>query len=343
MQTNTVINGDCLEVLRAMPDACVHAVVTDPPYGLSKEPDMREVLRHWLDGDDYKHKGSGFMGRSWDSFVPGPKIWEEVMRVLKPGGHIFSFSGTRTYDLMVTAMRIAGAEVRDKIDVHCDFSSYVSYMYGSGFPKSLSVSKALDKKNDDEAKKWEGYGTALKPASEPIAVFSKGEDTEPPQSPDGTEFYYTAKTPKKERNAGCEDLYWCDGTPIDKPTYETMLAENESHKGDKEFKAHKLAQGNVHPTVKPLKLCRYLVKMVMPPERGLIIDPFCGSGSILCAAVLEGHDYIGIDIEESSCQIARARVLHHSGEELESTELPKRKIPKRAMPNKIAKKILRSF
>ena len=70
------------------------------------------------------------MGKSWDSFVPGPKIWEEVMRVLKPGAHILSFSGTRTYDLMVTAMRLAGAEIRDKIDVHCDVSSYMSWVYG---------------------------------------------------------------------------------------------------------------------------------------------------------------------------------------------------------------------
>ena len=107
--------GDCLEVLRTMPDNSIDAIVTDPPYGLSKEPDMAEVLKHWLAGDDYVHKGKGFMGKSWDSFVPGPAVWRECLRVLKPGGHLVSFFGTRTYDMGVLAIRLAGFEVRDQI------------------------------------------------------------------------------------------------------------------------------------------------------------------------------------------------------------------------------------
>jgi len=97
---NTVIHGDCLEVLREMPDNSIDSVVTDPPYGLSKEPDIEEVLTKWLAGEDYVHRGGGFMGKSWDSFVPGPSIWREVYRVLKPGGHALVFAGTRTQDLM---------------------------------------------------------------------------------------------------------------------------------------------------------------------------------------------------------------------------------------------------
>ena len=137
--------GNCFDVLKRIPSNTVTAVVTDPPYGLSAQPDMREVLKHWLAGDDYEHTSSGFMGKEWDNFVPGPKIWEEVMRVLKPGGHILSFSGTRTYDLMVTAMRIAGAEVRDKIDYYCEQTSALAWVHGQGFPKSLDISKAMDK------------------------------------------------------------------------------------------------------------------------------------------------------------------------------------------------------
>lgn len=116
------------------PDS-VDSIVCDPPYGLSKEPDAAEVLRHWLNGDDYTHDGNGFMGRSWDSFVPGPAVWRETYRVLKPGGYLLAFFGTRTYDLGVMAIRLAGFEIRDEI----------AWCYGSGFPKSLDVSKAIDK------------------------------------------------------------------------------------------------------------------------------------------------------------------------------------------------------
>ena len=128
--------GDCLETLRTLPDNSVDSIVCDPPYGLNKEPDMAEVLRHWLAGDDYQHKGGGFMGKSWDSFVPGPSVWRECLRVLKPGGHLLAFFGTRTQDIGTLAIRLAGFEIRDSI----------SWVYGSGFPKSLDVSKAIAKR-----------------------------------------------------------------------------------------------------------------------------------------------------------------------------------------------------
>lgn len=127
--------GVALEVLAGMADGSVDAIVTDPPYGLSREPDAAEVLRHWLAGDDYEHGGGGFMGKSWDSFVPGPAVWKECLRVLKPGGHLLCFAGSRTVDLMGMAIRLAGFEIRDQLQ----------WLYGSGFPKSLSVHKATVK------------------------------------------------------------------------------------------------------------------------------------------------------------------------------------------------------
>ena len=107
-----LIHGDCLEVLRSMPDCSVDAVVTDPPYGLS------------------------FMGKKWDYDVPGVEVWAECLRVLKPGGHLLAFAGTRTQHRMAVRIEDAGFEIRDMI----------AWVYGSGFPKSLDVSKAIDKR-----------------------------------------------------------------------------------------------------------------------------------------------------------------------------------------------------
>jgi len=128
---------DCLVGLRQLPDASVDAIVTDPPYGLSeqKPAELAACIAAWLAGEVYQPKGKGFMGKSWDAWVPGPEVWRECFRVLKPGGHILAFAGTRTQHLMALSMALAGFEIRDMI----------AWVYGSGFPKSLDVSKAVDK------------------------------------------------------------------------------------------------------------------------------------------------------------------------------------------------------
>ena len=120
--------GDCLEALRVMPDNSVDSIVTDPPYGLA------------------------FMGKRWDYDVPSVEIWAECLRVLKPGGHLLAFAGTRTQHRMAVRIEDAGFDIRDMI----------AWVYGSGFPKSHNL-------KDD----WEGWGTALKPALEPITVARK--------------------------------------------------------------------------------------------------------------------------------------------------------------------------
>lgn len=110
-----IMVGDSLERLRELPDNSVDAIVTDPPYGLGKEPKIADVLHAWLADQQYHAKGGGFMGNAWDAYVPGPAIWRECLRVLKPGGHLVSFFGTRTYDVGVMAVRIAGFEIRDQL------------------------------------------------------------------------------------------------------------------------------------------------------------------------------------------------------------------------------------
>jgi len=133
-----VYYGDSREVLKGIPDASVDAVVTDPPYGLSeKTPDaalVARVLTAWLAGQEVEVGGAGFMGKAWDAFVPGPAVWRECFRVLKPGGHLVAFFGTRTYDLGALAVRLAGFEVRDML----------AWLYGTGFPKSFDVAKGID-------------------------------------------------------------------------------------------------------------------------------------------------------------------------------------------------------
>jgi len=203
MNRPTLLLGDCLPHLKAMSDNSIDAVITDSPYGLSAPPDIAEVLRAWLSGEAYEHGSAGFMGRVWDSFVPGPRVWREVFRVLKPGGHAVVFAGTRTVDLMGIAVRLGGFEVRD-----CG-----AWVYWSGFPKSLDLSKEADRvagaerevvgrkggrydgaprvelfqgegpgggdggnitaPNTPEAQRLAGHGTALKPAIEPWLLLRK--------------------------------------------------------------------------------------------------------------------------------------------------------------------------
>lgn len=177
-----LINGDCLLVLKDLADNSIDSIVTDPPYGLK------------------------FMSKHWDCSVPSVEIWSECLRVLKPGGHLLAFFGTRTYHRGVINIEDAGFEIRDQIQ----------WIYGSGFPKSQDISKAIDKQAGaqreivktikktpsahsenmqegwrrpwaedhpktmditapatDDAKKWQGWGTALKPAAEIICMAQK--------------------------------------------------------------------------------------------------------------------------------------------------------------------------
>lgn len=172
MKRYKIYKGDNLQSLKMIPDNSIDSIVTDPPYGLS------------------------FMGKKWDYDVPSVEFWREVYRVLKPGGHILSFGGTRTYHRMAVNIEDAGFEIRDQI----------MWIYGSGFPKSLNIGKAVDKMEGNEREvvgdnpnhrkttgllelgfqdgkessvitkgnsEYEGWGTALKPANEPICLARK--------------------------------------------------------------------------------------------------------------------------------------------------------------------------
>jgi site-specific DNA-methyltransferase (adenine-specific) len=371
MEFIQIIHGDCLQVLHTFPSSIVDSVVTDPPYGLSKEPDIREVLEKWLADEDYTHRGNGFMGKTWDSFVPGPSVWREVYRVLKPGGHALVFAGTRTQDLMTVSLRLAGFEVRDVIE----------WLYFSGFPKSMDVGKAFDKRARAEreiigenpssrpnskrknaggfdshkgagsagiqyitapvtplAKKWDGWGTALKPAHEPIIVARKPLDG---TVADNVERFGTGAInidacrigdlgERKRHGGGSSEIFPergndkvymggrfpanCVTTEPDTffSEYFNVTPEHLCKKASKQdrnsdWRGEEIGTTNRHPTVKPTELMAWLVRLITPPG-GIVLDPFAGSGSTCVAARREGFFFIGIEQELEYVKIARERV-----------------------------------
>ena len=317
---------DCRVVLPAMSENSVDAVVTDPPYEL------------------------GFMGKDWDStgIAYDPEVWEGLLRVLRPGGHLLAFGATRTYPEMAVAIRQAGFERRDTL----------MWLYGSGFPKSLDVSKAIDKAEaevaitapaTDAAREWEGWGTALKPAYEPIVLARKPLSGTVAQTvlehgtgalnidaarvgADGgggnglgSHFDRLGDTEPKVRHgeASEETGRWPANVILD-PDAGAMLDEQVGGKqGPSRFfysaKASKAereagleptddgSRANKHPTVKPIALMRWLVRLVTPPG-GTVLDPFTGSGSTGVACVAEGFDFIGIEQDLESLRTARARI-----------------------------------
>lgn len=383
-----IYNGDCADVLLSIPDNSIDAVVTDPPYGLS------------------------FMGKRWDYDVPSVDVWVQCLRVLKPGGHLLAFAGTRTQHRMAVRIEDAGFEIRDMI----------AWVYGSGFPKSMDVSKAIDKaagaereiigtaadfsrdgsvrKIDgshtvphseqgghgfgdrwaspvtspatDSAKQWEGWGTALKPALEPITMARKpipGTVADNVQK-HGTGALningaridlggdYKCKPNGRPSQTGLGDNYdpskanqadtvgrWPanlihDGSEeVVSQFPETTSGANPTRRSSAKFKnaysefagqesceQHRGAdsgnasrffytakadsserRGSKHPTVKPLDLMRYLVRLVCPIG-STVLDPFMGSGTTIEAARLESCKSIGIERETQYCSDAIKRI-----------------------------------
>ena len=415
--------GDCVERMRDLGENTVDSVVTDPPYGIE------------------------FMSKGWDKGVPRVEVWEQVFRVLKPGGHLLCFAGTRTQHRMCCNVEDAGFEIRDML----------AWVYGSGFPKSLNISKAIDKSETDgrridrayrftewfvkactltkkeinsvtstsdmarhwtdakpngkqpdiptrdkfellrphicggvpewveysvdersrgmenfknrevigsrpvpktvyknigvgathninhdytkprlsQAEQWDGWGTALKPALEPITLARKpfnstvaenvlthgtgGLNIDACQAPgdrfpanfihdgcdpvgESSRFFYCAKASKADREEGLENL----------PTKSSadITGRKEGSAGLNNPRASvtaKTDRANIHPTVKPTDLMRYLCRLVTPPG-GWVLDPFMGSGSTGKAALLEGFNFAGCELDPEYFNIAAHRI-----------------------------------
>jgi site-specific DNA-methyltransferase (adenine-specific) len=341
-----VLHGDCREKLRDLADASIDAIVTDPPYEL------------------------GFMGKSWDAsgIAYDVDLWREALRVLKPGGHLLAFSGSRTYHRMTVAIEDAGFEIRDQI----------MWVYGSGFPKSKNL--------DGE---WQGWGTALKPAHEPICVARKPligtvaenvlthgtgalniDASRIPTDPSvddprlgGAGSWSSSKMAKNAygdfagREVGSSALgRWpanlihdgsdevLAGFPSPHGAGRARSADEGTHGGKSGMfwvggpamrfgdsgsaarffycpKASKADRaGSKHPTVKPIALMAYLVRLVTP-KGGTVLDPFAGSGTTLQAAVQEGFRVIGIEQDETYIGDIYARMERFKDEKAANADL----------------------
>jgi site-specific DNA-methyltransferase (adenine-specific) len=363
---------DCMDLLRSLPDNSIDAIVTDPPYGLS--PDGR--ARTWDEIEELRREGkgpkSGFMGNAWDAGVPGITWARECLRVLKPGGHMIAHSATRTVHRLACAVEDAGFEIRDQI----------GWLHWQGFPKSLDVSKAIDAMHGverevvgtrpqranspesaiafnnaagdvelltapatEDAKTWDGWSTALKPALEP-AVFARKPLSEPtvaanvlrwgtgalnidacryafgdpawpgPANNEGLRGQvlttsrlaseHTVSLPPTtmsffdERGRWPANIYACP-----KPA----TSEREAGLPEAGYGGRGKTAANSHPTVKPSKLYRWLMRLVTPPG-GTVLEPFGGSGTTLVAASKEGFRVIAAEMNPAYCDIIRARVEH---------------------------------
>jgi site-specific DNA-methyltransferase (adenine-specific) len=373
-----IICGEALAELRKLPPDSAHACVTDPPYGLK------------------------FMGKDWDRGVPGSAYWAEALRVCRPGAHLLAFGGTRTFHRLACAIEDAGWEIRDTL----------MWVYGSGFPKSLDVGKAFDKaagakgevvgvqKVDvgmqsghmhsgrrsevverevrapatDEAREWRGWGTALKPAWEPILLARRpldgtvvenvrkwgcgalnvdgcrvGEEStvrtrrdslsasgwaSVNRSPvggseagrwpanvvhDGSEevlagFPRTrsgSDTVKRESGADRDGnrgaAYGAESRPAGSP----MVFYGDEGSAARFFYCAKPSpserEGNPHPTVKPLALMEWLLRLVSR-EGDTVVDPFAGSGTTGVAAYRLGRNAVLIDKSRADYETMKARM-----------------------------------
>lgn len=326
-----LVRSDCLAYLRRLPDESVDSIVTDPPYGLSDDPPpIAEVLKTWLAGGDIEHKGRGFMERKWDAYVPGPPVWRECLRVLKPGGYLIAFSGSRTAFAATTAVALAGFEIRNTLAwIHAQGGGAYNHGIGQMLEKFITTGRSSKAKRDmggkshdrfqataptpwiaqtggkvpvtqAEALKWNGWGTGLKPAQEPIILAQKPRIGPYVQNirahgvgalnigacsvDDGI----MNRHPSNVVHDGSPEVL--AGFPDDKAGFFFCAKPNKAERA-----------GNDHLTVKPIELMRYLLKMVTPTN-GIVIDPFAGSGTTGLAMRAEGYRGVLIEREHKYCE-----------------------------------------
>ncbi len=286
--TTQVIHADARSALAALPASSVHSVVTDPPYALDAGGGMLGQVSAGYHRSETHSRGYADNDPAW--FEQWCAQWvNECFRILKPGGHLVAFGGTRTVHRLACAVEDAGFEIRDEL----------IWLYGSGVPKGLNLV-------DTDGRRT-GWGTTLKPAHEPAVLARKPVD--------GTVAQNQARHGTGALNInGCaiEDsdgtTRWPTNAFVDETVAAVLGDAQRFFYVAKPGRAERPSVDGVrHPTVKPLTLMRELVRLVTPP-RGTVLDPFAGSGTTLEAAVLEGMQAIGIEREASYLPLIRQRI-----------------------------------
>lgn len=344
----SMLLGDCRDVMRVMPANVVDTIITDPPYALQG-----------------KSGKGGFMGELWDTGDAAFDIetWRLALRVAKPGATLLAFGGTRTYHRLVCAIEDAGWEIRDCI----------MWLYGSGFPKSANISKLLDKAAGEEnvigaipdrwsgkgsvygysksesrdlakitapatplAQQWDGWGTALKPAFEPVVVAQKPLDGTYAANArkwgvaglwlGGSRIGGEVTVTRRSGKSGAHGRFGKDDRVFERvnppgrfPANVIMddeagaMLDAQSPGSSRFFYCAKAGKsekqgGNSHPTIKPLALMQYLCRLTKTPTGGVVLDPFAGSGSTGVAALAEGREFIGIEMNAEYYEICKSRL-----------------------------------
>lgn len=341
MLINKIYVGDNVEVMRTFPSNIIDSIVTDPPYGLK------------------------FNNQKWDYDIPSVIQFQEMLRIAKPGAHLLCFGGSRTFHRIAVNIEEAGWELRE----------IILWLYVTGFPKGINISKAFDKRAGAErkivrerrvqrntqtwgksgmlaakeqifdvtepatnlARLWDGYNTAIKPYYEPIIVAMKPMKH---TYTDNALKYGVAglnvgdcKIPDPDEKDPYAEGRWPANIITDAETAETMELESGWDPGlarrffycpkpDEGEKNIGLEDKNDHLTVKPVDLMRYLCTLTRPPSGGIVLDPFCGSGTTLMGAVLSHREWIGIDISEEYVAKARERVKGVTPDEWLKTPKP---------------------
>jgi site-specific DNA-methyltransferase (adenine-specific) len=286
---------DARDVLAHLPSDAVDAVVTDPPYGETSKLTARHSRFR-----SRRQQGRGFAGKTWDETPPDPHIWWELLRVLKPGAYLVAFGGRSGYHRLATAIEAAGFVICDMLD----------WVFAQGMPVVLDVAREIAKMDPAGADAWRGFGIGLKPAHEAIVLAQKplSEDT-------------IAKNVLRWR-VGALNIEACRGSryPSDVVATDCEVLGPYGHLlaiGDSTIAvARKPAPiernvsrdvDNSHPTVKPVAVVRWLVRLVTPPG-GIVLDPFAGSGTTALAALAEGRRWVLVEREPEYADIAAARI-----------------------------------
>jgi site-specific DNA-methyltransferase (adenine-specific) len=319
-QRCTVLKGDALVMLSKLESESVHAVITDPPYGLTKSLDVEEMLAAWLAKETFVSDLNGYGGAEWDNSVPGPELWRETYRLLVPGGFVLAFAAARTIDLTTLALRLAGFDIRDLIH----------WVYAPGRPSRDQGRVALELGDADLATSAAGLRPTLRPGHEPIVVARKPFDESSTTLLDNLYDFGVGAVDHHSITGvvdGIASNVWVvhdlnctpqlcrcgvksrgaatHGTGI----YPKQRVSDRSLKVAKPGKSERpvAADGSTHPTVKPRALMQKLVEAFTAPDQ-VVLDPFLGSGTTMEAALLAGRRSVGCEMNAEFIPLIEQRL-----------------------------------